>query len=80
VKSADADAQAKNRLMTRPDNVYRSTAPAVFRVFAGVLAAGCYVRAGERGCGQPVTVITSSAVRAGQVLWNALTTRCDRET
>jgi hypothetical protein len=36
VKSADADAQAKNRLMTRPDNVYRSTAKQGRSVYTSV--------------------------------------------
>ncbi|MGH3429140.1 MAG: hypothetical protein ACRDQZ_16495 [Mycobacteriales bacterium] len=35
-KSADADAQAKNKLMTHPDNVYRSTAKQGRSVYASV--------------------------------------------
>jgi hypothetical protein len=48
------------------------------RVLAGVVTAGGGVRAGERGCGRPVTVMTSSVVRARCLLWHALATWCDQ--
>ena len=35
-KSADADAQTKNKLMTHPDNVYRSTAKQGRSVYASL--------------------------------------------